>query len=154
MSRRGPAIGSAYRGCAGGESDEHPVDATVTRRLPQRKLGRRIRELSDRVLSALGDRRDLWIDLEELMNRRHAEREEAYFDLGHELGVVAGRSEGHRALDDRCSPSAHRLADHVRAIAVHTDVSPAERVTALLEAAWALAQDLVPDDPKHPRRKR
>jgi hypothetical protein len=145
---------SAYRALEPQASDEHPIDSTIARRLPQRGLRRRIRGATARLLLVLKDRHVLWLDLEELLRHFYARREEAYFDLGYERGLLAGRAEGHRVLDDRSSPRAFRLAEHARELAAQADVSPAERVTALLEAAWALAHDLIPDEPKHPRRKR
>lgn len=122
--------------------EEHPIDAAVERRVPQQKLRRRMRQASERLLHALGDRRHLWLRLEELLGLYRARREEAYFNLGYEHGVTAGRIEGLRAIDGSLPPEACPLADQVRELAVQADLDRRHKVAALLEAAWALALDL------------
>ncbi len=122
--------------------EEHPVDAAIEHRMPQRKLRRRMRQASDRLMQALGDRRDLWLRLEELLGLYRARREEAYFNLGFEHGVTAGRVEGLRAVDGSIPPEALPLADQLRELAVQANIDRGNKVAALLEAAWALALDL------------
>jgi hypothetical protein len=134
--------------------EEHPIDATVERRVPQRKLRRRMRDAGERLMHALGERRALWMRLEELLGLYHSRREETYFNLGYDHGVAAGRVEGLRALDDQTSPDARSLADQLRELAIQADVSRTEKVAALLEAAWALALDLSPNRTNHNRRTR
>ena len=134
--------------------EEHPIDATVERRIPQRKLRRRMREAGERLMQALGERRGLWMRLEELLGLYHSRREETYFNLGYDHGVAAGRVEGLRALDNQTSPDAQSLADQLRELAIQADVSRTEKVAALLEAAWALVLDLSPNRTNHNRRTR
>ena len=78
--------------------EEHPVDRAIDSRLPLRKLRRRIRNATDRLMAGLGEQHHLWLRLEELLGEYRARREEAYFDLGYEHGVAAGRAEALRAL--------------------------------------------------------
>lgn len=133
--------------------EEHPIDATVERRIPQRKLRRRMRAAGELLMQALGERRNLWIRLEELLGLYHSRREEAYFNLGYDHGVAAGRVEALRALDDRSPPETRSLADQLREIAIQADVSRTEKVAALLEAAWALALDLSANCTNHRRTR-
>lgn len=133
-------------------SEGHPIDEAVARRIPQRKLRRRKLEAGEQLMKALGEHRGLWLRLEELFALYHSRREEAYFNVGYEHGVAAGRVEGLRALDGQTSSDARSLADRLRELAVQADVSRAEKVAALLEAAWALALDLVPH-PNHLSRR-
>jgi len=133
--------------------EEHPIDATVERRIPQRKLRRRMRDAGERLMQALGERRNLWMRLEELLGLYHSRREEAYFNLGYDHGVAAGRVEALRALDAQTSPEAQSLADQLREIAIQADVSRTEKVAALLEAAWALALDLSANCTNHRRTR-
>jgi len=121
--------------------EEHPVDAAIERRVPQRKLRKRMRQASDRLMQALGDQRHLWLRLEELLGLYRSRREDAYFNLGYEHGVAAGRVQGLRALDGS-SIDGQSLADRIRELAVQADVDRGQRIAALLEAAWALALDL------------
>jgi hypothetical protein len=145
---------SPYQAMERETPEEHPIDATVERRIPQRKIRRRMREAGERLMHALGERRALWMRLEELLGLYHSRREETYFNLGYDHGVAAGRVEGLRALDDQTSPDARSLADQLRELAIQADVSRTEKVAALLEAAWALALDLSANRINHNRRTR
>ena len=80
------------------ETEEHPVDAAVERRLPQKKLLRKMRRLTDRMMAALGDERWLWLRLEEVFGDYHLQREETYFNIGYEQGLTTGRAEALRVL--------------------------------------------------------
>jgi hypothetical protein len=132
----------------------HPIDEAVERRIPQRKLRRRKIEAGERLMKALGDQRGLWLRLEELFALYHSRREETYFNIGYEHGLAAGRVDALRARDGETSPGARSLADRLRELAVQADISRAEKVAALLEAAWALALDLVPHRNDLSRRPR
>jgi hypothetical protein len=90
---------SPFRDAARPDDERHPVDAEVDRRLPQVELRRRIREAEDAMTAALGSERiGLWLALESLLNERRFQREEAYYDLGHEHGAAAARAEVRRAI--------------------------------------------------------
>jgi len=125
-------------------SEEHPVDAAVEQRLPQRKLLRDIRVMSERMMVALGDTRRLWLRLEEVLGDYHLQREEAYFNIGYEYGLTAGRVEALQVLMParKRGPSTERgraFANRVRDLALQADLSPSLVIAAVLEAAWALA---------------
>ena len=145
MNRPGP-----YAAADREPPEGHPVDRAIERRLPLKKLRRRIRAATDEMTAALGDRKRLWLRLEELIGEYRARREEAYFDLGHEHGVAAGRAEALRALAgeattakaDAAPDEARAFADAVRELAVQTDLPLPLTVAALLETAWALALGL------------
>lgn len=122
----------------------HAIDNAVDRRLPLKKLRRRIRHATDELVAALGDRRRLWLRVEELLGERQLRREAAYFDLGYEHGLAAGRAEALRALVD-ATPArreARAFADTIRDLAVQVDLPRPLTVAALLETAWALAHGL------------
>lgn len=125
---------------------EPPEGHAVDRRLPLNKLRRRIRRATDEMIAALGDRRHLWLRVEELMGERCARREEAYFDLGYEHGLAAGRAEALRTLVDAAPApapgNARTFADSIRDLAVQAQLPLPLTVAALLETAWALALGL------------
>ena len=129
----------------------HPVDVAVDRRLPLKRLRRRIRAAERRLADALGGRRNLWLGLEELLNEYRARREEAYFDLGWEQGAADGHAEAFRTLAGGPAPDpdargARAFADRIRELAVQADLPAPLTVAALLETAWAFALGLA-DNP-------
>lgn len=127
-------------------SEEHAVDRTVQRLRPLKKLRRRIRHATDELMDTLGERRHLWLRLEELLGQYRAHREEAYFDLGYEHGAAAGLASALRVLSSTATAPAflraRELADTVRDLAVQADLPRALTVAALLESAWSLALGL------------
>ena len=141
------------------ESPEgHAVDRAIERRLPLKKLRRRIRRATHEMHEALGEHADLWLRLEPLLGELRALREEAYFDLGYEHGLTAGRAEALRALADAATArtttgDARAFADVVRDLAVQSDLPLPLTVAALLETAWALALGLS-DHPATPNHRR
>lgn len=124
-------------------SEEHPVDAAVGRRLPQKKLLRKMRRLSDQMMAALGDKRHLWLRLEELLGDYHAEREQACFNIGYEHGVAAGRTDAFRALVPRSrsgslTDDSRTFSTRVRDLAVQAELPLPLALASLLETIWAL----------------
>jgi hypothetical protein len=134
-------------------SEEHPVDEAVARRLRHGALRKQIRSATEQIIDALGERRHLWLALEPLLGAYRADREEAYFNIGYEHGLVAGRADAlaaslrrrgrHRALAARLS----RLAVNAAGLR-----GPGA-VAALLEVAWGLALGRR-QPPKRPRARR
>ncbi len=122
--------------------DEHPVDLTIEQRLPQRRLRTKLRRAQVRILEALGAGRALWLEFDELNDLRYALREEAYFNLGYEQGLAAGRANALRVRGGLQAPGARLTADLARIVAVQSDVPAAVRVSALLEVAWGLAREI------------
>ena len=119
----------------------HAVDIVIERRFPMRKLVGEIRESTDEMVAALGERRCLWLKVEELVAERAALREEAYFNIGYEHGKAAGRARAIRSLagDEASMPAdARKLASTLRDLAVQADLPRPATVAALLETAWAL----------------
>ncbi len=116
----------------------HPVDAAIARRLPHRSLRRKIRATTAAMVRALGPRQDLWLKLEDLTMRYRLDREEAYFNLGYELGVTAGRTEALAASVRRGSRAQRELATRIRNITVEAELPPSIKVATLLETARAL----------------
>jgi hypothetical protein len=80
-----------YAEINGTDSGAHHVDDDVDRRAGNEALRRRIVALQDLIVAALGDERDLYLALEDLVNQRIDEREEAYFNAGFEHGFIEGR---------------------------------------------------------------
>ncbi|MBI5526556.1 MAG: hypothetical protein HY897_09485 [Deltaproteobacteria bacterium] len=124
-------------------SEEHPVDAAVERRLPQKELLKQMRSLSDQMMAALGDERHLWLRLEEVLGDYHINREEFFFNIGYEHGVVAGRADALRALVPRPKSGSmtddNRIfADRVRDLAVQAELPLPLAIASLLETAWVL----------------
>lgn len=143
-SRSRPA--SQYREIEHRHGEEHPIDAAVERRLPQKKLRRRLRKTIDRVMEGLGDKRRLWFRLEDLQGVYHSRREETYFDVGYEQGLAAGWAEALWARRAPCMETSHgdearALAHRIQDIAVQADLAPSLTLSAILEAARSLALD-------------
>lgn len=133
--------------------DMHPVELAVMRRAPLEELNRRIHEADSQLLEALGDRRTLWLQLEELLTERCVLREETHFDVGYEHGFAAGRADALRSLTGSTLPAegapadAHAIAirtfaDRSRDQAIQTGLPRHLAIAAILEVAWALAGDL------------
>ena len=119
---------------AGGE---HPVDVAVRRRAPQEALRAEIRGATEELVDALGERRNLWLRLEELRGDYHLCCEEAYFDIGFDYGRIAGRREAlQRGGGD---PEVAEMARRFEEAALAAGLEPGTCVPALLEVAWALA---------------
>jgi hypothetical protein len=143
---------SRYREAEESGSEEHPIDEAVARRLRHGGLRKRIRRATDRLVHALGDQRDAWLDLEALLGNYRIDREEAFFEIGYEHGLVAGRAEALAALRRRGGP--HRaLATSLARLAVNAGLHPSGAVAALLEVAWGLALGRR-QPPKRPRARR
>src|SRR3989339_1302660 len=102
------------------EIDEvHPVDRKVELLLPQWELRQKIREKSQQLLEV---QRDLWLELEALLNERRIEREELYFNLGHEYGKLEGRGEGLRSFGNPPLPEARSLLNKLRDAMLQSDL--------------------------------
>jgi hypothetical protein len=117
------------------DAETHPVDAELARRLPQKALGKRIVAAQRRLLKALGERAALYLDVELLVADRARARETAAFNLGYERGRLEGRAEAASASRD-----ARRLAARLAQLAGESAARPGESLTALLQAALAVAR--------------
>jgi len=116
------------------DAEEHPVDAELARRLPQTALGKRIRAAQRRLLEALAGQAALYLDVEQLVAARARARETAAFNLGYERGLVEGRAEAAPA-----ARGVRRLATRLAQLAGESAARPGESLTALLQAALAVA---------------
>jgi len=77
----------------------------------------------------------------------HSRREETYFDVGYEQGLAAGWAEALWARRAPCIETSHAdetraLAHRIRDIAFQADLAPPLTLSAILEAARAIALDL------------
>jgi hypothetical protein len=136
----------ARRGCARrvstfdaiprGSDDRHPIDIAVDRRAIERVRSKAIVSLQEKVLSALGQDKTLYLDLEVLINKRQRGRERCYFDLGFEHGVTVSHARRAEMSSLKVlSPLAVTLRKHMRRAKVANHVA----VVALLECAiWHL----------------
>lgn len=137
-ARRARKTRGPYRTLHRDLSAEHPIHAVLESLRPQRRLRRRIQQASQRLLDALGDRRLLWLELEERLAEYRDLREQAHFDAGFAHGFAAGRAEAVRSvlgggMDGDC------LAQRARECAMLEEtLSPRQRALALLQAAWAV----------------
>lgn len=121
---------------------EHPADLMVASRLPQVELKQRIRNATDKLLNALDERESLWVDLEDLLNERDSGRTEAYFNLGYEYGIAAGRAEAFGKLGENADIETRRLGERLRMLVKGTSLPTSAIVAALLETTWAFAHDI------------
>ena len=122
--------------------EEHTADLMVASRLPQTELKDRIKDAVDEILIALGERQSLWGNLEDKLNERDSERTEAYFNLGYEYGLAAGRAEAFGKLRENSDSETQKLAERLR-IQIHGKaLPPSVIIAALLEIAWVFAHDI------------
>jgi hypothetical protein len=128
-----------YREATPSGDDAHPVDVEVDRRIPRTPPRRQIIEAQQLVLDALGEQRHLYLRLEELVGRRHSDREEAMFDVGFEHGQVQGRADALAASLQQRGARGRALATQTARLVMSAGVEPTLVLAALLEVAWSLA---------------
>jgi hypothetical protein len=73
--RDGRASQPLQRGQPPDESEAHPIDEQVERRLRHSTVRKRIIAVQSRVMAVLDEQRHIYLRLEELVGRRHGERE-------------------------------------------------------------------------------
>lgn len=142
-----------YREADPAESEVHPIDEEVERRLDHRALRRRIIAAQGRVMAVLGERRHLYLRLEELVGQRHGEREKAMFNVGFEQGLVSGRADALAAMLRNQGGRGRALAARLAQLATSAGLEPPRALAALLEVAWAMAPG-ARRLPSRPRRRR
>ena len=119
--------------------EAHPLDLVARSRMPE-GLENDIRVASKKLLAALGNQQQPWLDLEALLNEQRQAYGEILYNLGFEHGFTAGNAEAFSRL--RSEPNVGEyltLSSSLRKKALLSQLSPGLRVAALLEAAWALA---------------
>lgn len=131
----------------------HPLDGAVEQRLQHRRLRQQIFAAQDRIRDALGDDWSLFLKLEELMNQRASDREEAHFNVGYERGLVQGRADTLAATLRRRDHQGRKLAARLTHAAMNAGPPPRRALAALLEVAWGLALGS-PKRPSAPKSKR
>lgn len=136
---------NAYQDANSNDSEVHPIDEELERRLRHAALRKQIRTAQDQVLTALGKRRELFLHLEQLIGERHIDREEAMFNLGFEHGLVRGRTEALAASVRRPGARGRELTKQFAQLAMNAGIEPPRTLAALLEVAWAMA--LEPREP-------
>ncbi len=144
---------NAYQEANDADAEAHPIDDEVERRLRHAPLRKRIIAAQGRVVAALGERRDEYLMLEDLIVRRGAEREEAMFNLGFEHGLVRGRADALAGVLRRQGARGRALAKQIARLATNAGIETPRALAALLEVAWAMA--LGPRKPRMraPRRR-
>ena len=109
----------------------HPIDHAVYVRVGRPRLQATLAKKAQAVVDALGKRRWLWFDYEELQGRLTSLREAAYFDLGVELGVAEARQ---RRL--RGERTVKQLAARLVREALAANVARKDASAAAVMAAW------------------
>ena len=89
--------------------DDNPALIAVRQRVPQEAAQKRLVHLQGKVQDQLSGRKP-FLDLEALRNNLAFEWEVAFFNVGHELGVVVGAA---RASPAKRSKKAKKLAEGV-----------------------------------------
>lgn len=125
-----------YAECNGTDS-EHRVDDEVERRASNKPLRQQIVAAQDHIVATLGEQRDLYLALEDLVNQRADEREEAMFNVGFEHGYIEGRREALAVVWRRTSRG-RALAKKITQLALDSRLTQPQAVGALLEVAWSL----------------
>ncbi len=141
-----------YRDANPSDSEAHPIDDEIERRLRHATLRKRIINAQDRVVAALGEQRHVYLRLEELIGDRQIDREEAMFNLGFEHGIVQGRADALTATLRRQGARGRALAARLAQLATNAGLGQGRELAALLEVAWAMA--LGPRKPRGFARRR
>ena len=132
--RRGRSIGTHFEALQP-ESAEHPVDALVDRIPLIAELMRKSRRRAELITRQVADRR-AFIEYEDLRLHLRTERESAYYNIGHEDGLAAGRLQVLATTARRDQPS--RLFAHaVQGFAARSTLSSFRTAAVLLELARA-----------------
>jgi len=121
------------------DSETHPIDDEVERRLRHASLRKRIIAAQGRVMAALGKQRHHYLRLEELVGQRHTNREEAMFNVGFEHGLLQGRADALAAALRNQGARGRALAARLARLATGAGLEPRCALAALLEVAWAMA---------------
>jgi len=121
------------------DSEAHPIDEELERRLRHGTLRKRIIAAQGRVIAALGSQRHLYLELEQLVGDRAIDREEAMFNIAFEHGVVLGRAEALRAALRRQGPQGRTLAREIARLAASEGLEPPRALNVIIEVAWALS---------------
>ena len=129
---------NAYREANKAGSDEHPIDDELEQRIRHAGLTDRIMESQDALVAALGEERQLYFALEQLLAERVEDREEAMFNIGFEYGLLQGRTDAMAALW-RKGRRGRDLANQLAQVTSSTRLDKAQTVAVLLEIAWSLS---------------
>jgi hypothetical protein len=128
-----------YREANPDEVEARPIDEELERRVRHGGLRKRIIAAQGRVMAALGDRRHLYLRLEELVGHRQGEREEAIFNIGFDQGLVRGRADALATVLRNQGARGRALATRLAQLATNAGLEPSRTLAALLEVAWAMA---------------
>jgi hypothetical protein len=128
-----------YQEANANDGEAHPIDDELERRLRHATLRKRIIAAQGRVVAALGEQRQLYLRLEELVGVRQIDREEAMFNLGFEHGLVQGRADALGAILRRQGARGRALAVRLAQVASNAGFEPPRALAAFLEVAWAMA---------------
>ena len=112
----------------------NPIDLAVHARVGRGELARKLARLSHAVVDALGKRRKVWFDYEDVLGRLTDLRQAAYFDLGVQHGVAHSRVRALRSGDAAVEKLASRLVREALCSKVALEVA----VSATVMAAWAM----------------
>jgi hypothetical protein len=126
-----------YAECNAATPGEHSVDEEVERRTGSEPLRRKIVAAQDRLMAALGERRPLYLALEELTGQRTEEREAEMFNVGFERGYLEARRDA-VAVGWRRTTRGRALAKRITQLALDSRLSQPHAIAALLEVAWSL----------------
>jgi hypothetical protein len=115
----------------------HPVDHLVEQMPDVANVDREVIALSSDLRTGRRDRSSMeqWIAYEDLRFRQRTLREERFFDIGFEMGRLAGLAES-REVDG--PPGTRWLRDRLTEILLNSRIPSAHALAALLDAARAL----------------
>lgn len=134
-----------YLKMAPSDGEAHPLDSIARSRVSS-KLMERIKNATAKLEQDLGESRCSWLDVEALLVEYRARREEVLYNIGHEHGFLAGST--HMLSVTRQRPTGadyHVLAEQVRKQLVVSELPQKLRVAVLLDAAWGLLSESIPD---------
>jgi len=117
--------------------EDHPVDVVVARRLRDRLARKKLARLEREIGRKLKDTQPV-LELEALRNEIIADRDEAFFNVGYELGIADSLARA-RSGSLRLSSEVQQFVTETRERMVQLE-APWQAVLGLLECLWALTQ--------------
>jgi hypothetical protein len=128
-----------YRALEPDRDQQHPIDALIDRVPSVRRARGRVVRLQERIRLPDETTQDLFRELCDARVLLESQQAEMAFNIGVDLGTAAGRQNAANRLRPGPKACARTLRGAAQALLLGARLSPAERVLALIEAAWSIA---------------
>ncbi|MCP4603505.1 MAG: hypothetical protein GY847_23805 [Proteobacteria bacterium] len=117
----------------------HPIDILVERRYPQEDLLGKIRAVCETLSDSLCEDKTVLLELEALVNDYRVRRQEDYFNVGYQHGIIAGGIGALRMLrGDGLDQKYEIFSEKICNIVFQSGLPSLFSLAALLETACSL----------------